>query len=486
MAACAFAQQQQPPAGAPGGNQLDANEALFTVMVALNAAGYNADADSPTNSPLRREIRDFFVTQRLDSLNEIRGFMRDHHQANPYAEYSQYVSLALTLGDPPNFSSRYDASALPPDVQRLDGFTPLLAAFYREAHVNQLWRRAQPVFDNWIARLQPDVARAVLQVNAYLRNQTSGYLGRRFQIYVDLLGPPNQVQMRSYIDDFYVVVTPATDLPIQEIRHGYMHYLLDPLPIKFSQQLSEKHALGDYALGSPILDDQYKTDFILLTTECFIKAVESRIDRKPALVDLALREGFVLTPVLAEQLELYEKQDVTMRLYFPAIVDGIDLKREEQRLDHIDFASEKTVRTRAVTREVGPPPPVGVEKTLADAEDAYRAKDYPRSKNLFLSVMQQTDKKPLHAKAYYGLARISALERDPESADRLFRKALELDPDPETKAWSLLYLGRLADSQGRHDEAVEQYKAALAVAGAPDSVREAAQKGLKQAFVKKN
>src|SRR5579864_6243136 len=169
VAACAFAQQQQPPAGAPGGNQLDANEALFTVMVALNAAGYNADADSPTNSPLRREIRDFFVTQRLDSLNEIRGFMRDHHQANPYAEYSQYVSLALTLGDPPNFSSRYDASALPPDVQRLDGFTPLLAAFYREAHVNQLWRRAQPVFDNWIARLQPDVARAVLQVNAYLR-----------------------------------------------------------------------------------------------------------------------------------------------------------------------------------------------------------------------------------------------------------------------------------------------------------------------------
>ncbi len=475
LAARAFAQQP----GVAGGNQLDGNETLFTVMVALNASGYNADADSPTNSPLRREIRDYFVTQRLESLDEIRRFIRDHRLPNPYADYSQYVSYALSVGDPPNFAFRYDSTALPPDVQRLEGFTPLLAAFYREAHLNQLWRRFQPAFDDLIAHLQEPVAHAVLQVNAYLRNETRGYLGRRFQVYIDLLGPPNQVQTRSFLDDFFVVITPATDLPIDGIRHGYMHYLLDPLPIKFSNQLSEKHALGDYALGSPILDDQYKTDFILLSTECLIKAVESRIDRKPKLVDQALREGFILTPVLAEQLEVYEKQEVSMRLYFPEIINGIDLKREEQRLDHIDFASERAARTRSVKREVAEPEPVGVDKTLADAERAYRDKNYKHAKDLYLAAMQQTDQKPKHAKAYYGLARISALERDPETADRLFRKALELDPDAETKSWSLLYLGRLADSQNLHDEAVEHYKAALAVAGVPDEVRNAAEQGLK-------
>src|ERR1039458_4098556 len=69
-------------------------------------------------------------------------------------------------------------------------------------------------------------------------------------------------------------------------------------------------------------------------------------------------------------------------------------------------------------------------------------------------------------------------------ADRLFRKVLELQPDAETKSWSLLYLARLADSQGDRDQAVENYKAALAVPDAPESVRQAAQKGVAEAFKK--
>jgi hypothetical protein len=48
----------------------------------------------------------------------------------------------------------------------------------------------------------------------------------------------------------------------------------------------------------------------------------------------------------------------------------------------------------------------------------------------------------------------------------------------------LLYLARLADSQGDRQEAEKQYKAALAVEGAPDSVRKAAEKGLNEAFRK--
>jgi tetratricopeptide (TPR) repeat protein len=302
---------------------------------------------------------------------------------------------------------------------------------------------------------------------------------------VDLFGPPNQVQTRSYVDDYFVVVTPATNPPVESIRHAYLHYLLDPLPMKFSKTVEEKRGLGDYAQGSPILEDQYKSDFILLTTECLIKAVESRIDRKPAQVDQALREGFVMTPAMAEGLDLFEKQEVSMRLYFPELIEGIDLKREEQRLDHIDFAKERSSRrVRSVTREVGPPELTGVEKTLADGEQAYLSRNLARSRELFLQALKETEQKPMHAKAYYGLARITVLERDPETGDLLFRKVLELEPDPETKSWSLLYLGRLADSQKLHDEAVEHYKAALAVEGAPESVRKAAEQGLKEAFIK--
>ena len=79
----------------------------------------------------------------------------------------------------------------------------------------------------------------------------------------------------------------------------------------------------------------------------------------------------------------------------------------------------------------------------------------------------------------------NVLERDPETADRLFRQVLELEPDPSTKSWSFLYLARLADSQGDRDDAAANYRAALAVQGLPDTVKQAAEKGLREAFIKK-
>jgi tetratricopeptide (TPR) repeat protein len=281
------------------------------------------------------------------------------------------------------------------------------------------------------------------------------------------------------------VVTPAGDLPIEEIRHAYLHYLVDTLPLKFSNVVKLKRGLGDYAGGSPILEAQYKSDFFLLTTECFIKAIESRIERKPGMVDQALREGFVLTPAISDGLIVYEKQEQAMRLYFPELIAGIDLRREEKRLDHVDFTSERPSKKFKVVTTVKPPELTGAAKTLDEAETAYRARDLARAKEIFLRVLKQTPDKPIHAKAYYGLARIAVLERDPELGDRLFRKVLELDPDAETKSWSLLYLGRLADSQGDREQAQQHYKAALAVQGVPDSVRQSAEKGLKEAFTKK-
>ncbi len=465
--------------------QLDANPSIFTVLAAINAAGYDADIDSPSNHPLRKALREHIAAQNLDSVLALRRFVRDHRKPDPAAELSQYISYALVLNGPPDFSYRYPSQTLPPDAAELDGLAPLLAEFYREAHIEDLWKSAQPAIDAVIEQYQAPVARAVLEVNAYLRNPTSGYLGRRFQIYVDLLGAPYQVQTRSYVDDYFVVVTPAPDLPIQDIQHSYLHYLVDPLLIKFSKQMSQKHALGDYAQGSPVLEDFYKSDFILLSTECFIKAVESRIQHKPALVTQALKEGFVLTPVFAEQLAVFEKQPLSMRLYFPEIVDAIDLKREETRLENVEFASERAPRKTRVVITEKPVELSGPEKALDEAENAYIKRDLARAKAMYLQILQEPIEKSMHAKAYYGLARIAVLERDPELGDRLFRKVLDLEPDASTKAWSLLYLGRLADSQGDRAGASEDYKSALAVEGGPESVRQAAKKGLNEAFIKK-
>ena len=477
----AFAQQSQKP------GQLDGSQTLFAVLAAINAAGYDADLDSAANYPIRKQVRDIIASRHLESVDELKKFFALHRQRDWNSELSQYVSFALTLDDPPDFKFRVQPNEIPPDVNPLMGFELLLQKFYREAKIEELWRASQPVYDQVIALYHGPVSRALLETNAYLRNPTSGYLGRRLQIYVDLLGAPNQIQSRSYKDDYFIVVTPSPDPQIDEVRHGYLHYLLDPLALKYSEQLNRLKDIADYAQAAPALDEAYKNDYVLLVTECMIKAVETRLAptaKRQGMVDQAMREGYVLTPAFADGLVAFEKQVDAMRIYFPEMVREVDLKREDQRLGKVQFAGAAAVKR--AKHVAAPPEPelTGVEKTLAQAEELYRNRNLDQAKQAYLKALQETSQTPVHARAYYGLARIAALQKDPELAEKLFQKTLELSPDAETKSWAYLYLGRLADADQRREDAVSHYRAVLSIEGAPSSVRSAAEKGLQESFTR--
>ena len=480
--------REAPPPPEPY-NQLDSSETLFYVLAAINAAGYDEQANSSTNNPLRARVRDYLAKQNLQSLTPLRRYVRDHKPKNPGAELGQYISFALVNKGKPDFTPANPDLPQPLDADTLYDFPPVLAAFYQEAKLGVLWQQAQPDYERALAQLHDPVVFAVQQVNAYLRTVDTGVRRGRFQILVDLMGAPNQVQFRNYIDDYFTVVTPAVEQPIFDIRHAYLRYQVDPLGYRFGDVLLKKARLGEHAYDSPLLAEQFRIDFVRLATECFTKAVESRLDRQPALADQAAREGFVMAPIFAELLQQYEKQEVAMRLYFPDMVNQIDVKKAEQQIARIDFLKERPVRSYRVTSEVNAPELAGAAKTLDDAEQLYldRAKsagNAAQAKELFLKAMQETDQKPMHAKAYYGLARIALLDQDPATADRFFRKVLELEPDPATKAWALVYVGKLADSQGEKDPAQESYKAALEVQGISDLARQEAQKGLTGAFAR--
>jgi tetratricopeptide (TPR) repeat protein len=477
---------QSPPQAQQG--QLDGSETLFTVLAAINVAGYDADLDSPANSPVRSKVRSIIASKNLASVQALKKFFAEHRQKSPDAELSQYISLALTLEGPPNFRSRLKPEEVPFDVRKLDGFDRLIASFYQEAGIQTLWKQAGPAYEQTIANYHPGVTQALLEANAYLRNATSGFLGRHFQIYVDLLGAPNQIQTRSYKDDYFVVLTPAPEPQIEEIRHAYLHYLLDPLSLRYSEQVSRLKGLADFAQPAPALEESYKNDYLLFATECVIKAVESRLaqgaQNRQSLADQALRQGFVLTPALADGLAVYEKQPESLRLYFPDLLGKIDLAREDKRLENVQFVKELPVNKAKPAPQPPEPALTPVEKTLAEAEELYANRDLDRAKQDYLKVLEQPAASALHAKAYYGMARIAALQREPELAERLFQKTLEMSPDNETKSWTYLYLARLSDASGDREQAEKHYRAILTIEGAPDSVKSAAQKGLAQPFQK--
>jgi tetratricopeptide (TPR) repeat protein len=469
--------------------QLDASQTLFTVMAAINAAGYDAELDSPSNSPVREVVRKAIAANPPACLGELKTFVATHRQKDPTAELSQYVSFALSVDEPPAFQFRYRLNELPPDVVALDGFQKLLATFYKEAAIDQLWRKVQPAYEDAIARYHGPAMNAVLQVNAYVRSSTSPAMGSRFQIYVDLLGAPNQIQTRSYKNDYFIVVTASPEVQGDDIRHGYLHHVLDALSVRYAEELEKKKALLDYAQPAPLLASYYKADFLLLATECLIKAVESRLApsaKRQPLVDEAFREGFILTPAFAEALPVYEKQEQALRFFFPELVNAIDLKREDQRLEKVEFATSRAERTVKVVPAEQPVALSGAQKTLEEAEQLYTGRDLDKAKAAYLRLLKETEEKPLHARAYYGLARIATLQRDPELAEQLFQKTLDSAPDPQTAAWAHVYLGRLADAAGDRELATRRYQAALDVQGGSDAARSAAQKGLSAAFNRKN
>ncbi len=465
--------------------QLDASPALFTVMVAINAAGYDADLSSPNSHPLREAIRKELAGRNIPSVARLKEFYAEHRQKNPTADLSQYISFALSVDGPPAFALKSKANETPPDVVPLEGLAPLLAAFYREANIEDLWNRSQAAFEQAIEMYHEPVAAAVLQVNGYLRNETSGLAGRYFQIYIDLLAAPNQIQTRSYGNDYYVVITPSAEPRINDVRHAYLHFLLDPLATRHEEIVMRKRGLADHAQRAPALDESFKSDYLLLTTESLIKAIESRLDKRPAAVNEAMLEGYILTAYFAEELPVYEKQEQAMRFYYPDMIKGIDLVREDARLSQIQFVSQAPVRQAKVTPPPQPPEPQGAYKTLAQAEQLYTERNLEPARQLYQKAILETSEKPLHAKAYYGLARIAALQKNPELAESLFQKTLECEPEPQVRAWTLVYLGRLSDAAGDREQATRRYQEALAVQGASPAAHQAAAQGVQRSFQSK-
>jgi len=455
--------------------QLGASENLFAVLAAANAAGYDEGIALPDNNPLRQQLRDYLAKQNIPVLPELKRYYRKHMLKNGLQDLSQYISYALSVTGPPDFAWRTRDVDVPPDAMALSEFTPLLIDFYTQAKLAELWQNSQPAYAKEMEKYHSPIIATTTAIDGYLRVPAGGYLGRRFQVFIDLLGAPEQVQTRNYGDDAFVIVTSTEKPRIFDIRHAYLHFEIDPIVIKYGVALDQKRSLIDFVQTAP-LEAGFKKDFVLLANESLIKAVESRLDKNPAEIGQAARQGYVLAPFFAEQLPVFEKQEQGMRYYFPEMADAIDLKKEDTRIAAIKFDSAPLVRLGKQVTVATPEPELSPSaQTLEKAEDLYLKRSLEDARQLYLKSLEQNGSAVEHAQAWYGLARIAVLQKQPDNAVKLFEKTLGASPDDPTKAWSLVYLARLSIAAGDPEKAGKFYKEALEVRGASETARKAAQ-----------
>src|SRR5262249_20103090 len=125
-----------------------------------------------------------------------------------------------------------------------------------------------------------------------------------------------------------------------EIRHQYLHFLLDPLAVKYAAEIHQKESLQNVARPAPGLGADFKEDFSLLVTECLIRAIELRLDKvgKPQQrIKELTASGLILVPYFHSALNNYERQDGSMSIFYKEMILGIDPEAEERRLAAVNF-----------------------------------------------------------------------------------------------------------------------------------------------------
>jgi hypothetical protein len=462
---------------------LDYNEALFTMMAALNACGYDADlAESlPVRSAIREEVnRATQGRDAQDALLRTCKFYNDHNQGETTRNLAQYVSLALSLGQAPSFELKVKEADLAPDANYVLGIVPLLQNFYITTDLGKIYARHKGDYEKAVSQLHDPINDLLMATDLYLRRPMASYMGRSFVVYIEPLISPSQTNSRNYSDDYYVVVSPDAQgkIKLDQIRHTYLHYILDPMMLKRGNALQKLAPLMSAVATAP-MDESYKTDMSLLATESLIQAIEARQingrkgPEKPRLdaVDHAMREGFVLTQYFYECLVQFEKQDTGFQQGFADWLYAVNPQQELKRARAVDFlpAADQEVVSRN-------------KKPMSLTELAERALASGNSEAAAKFAQQALTKKEDEGHANFVLARAATLEGKMADANSFFQKTIETSKDPRELAWSHIYLGRIHDIRQEREEAVAEYKAALTTGDQSAETRTAAEAGIQQPY----
>lgn len=482
---------------------------MFYIAAALNSCGY--DNGLAQSDPVRLEIR-HEIDQALIASADARDvhdrlcrFIDEHQLSDPSLNLAQYVSLALFTSPPPGLTPSVAQSSLPPDSTQVENILPLVREFSQQVDLRLIWIRSRTQYDAELSQIHNSLNNMIAETDAYLKMPAAPYASERFLVVIAPLLDPGQVNARVYGSDYVVVASPSGGkIRMDEVRHTYLHYQIEPLLYARAGTLEEFQPFLKLVETAPI-DWSYRSDIIPLMVECLIRAIEyrtmntgvaiynvpdniARSDLEQATrrhnetvreaevvrqraVAKSMHEGFILTRYFYNQLISFEKQPESLQQSIGKMVFGMDVQSEMSKLKHIQFVSQES---RDVLQR--PQPPQGLD--LAEAE--LIKGNTKAAVELARAALANNSGEP--GRANFILAKAAILESNIAAARQQFEQAIQLAKDPRVLAWSHIYLGRIDDVEHQRDQALAQYNAALTVRDGQPDTKLAAENGLKQPY----
>jgi len=517
-----YAREKAPSLIDPAGPTISliSSEPVFIMAAALNACGYDEGLEE--SAPIRKHIRDE-INQALAQSEDARTkrdalclYIAQHRMTGSERDISQYISLALYLTPPPELEVTADLTEMPPDSTQVVEILPVLRAFAAAVDLHGIWLISHHAYDEEIDKLHDPISQMIVNTNLYLKMPASTYDGRRFIVVIEPQLSPAMVNARIYGTDYVVVVSPVDGkIPMIDVRHTYLHYVIDPLLYERSNAIDREQPILKEIRDAP-LDFRFRSDTVALTIECLIKAIEARtmdtgipkyvipadVDRsqlpryeherelyqqkveavKWDAVGHDMRQGYVLTQYFYEQLLQFEKDPASLKDTIGEMVYGMDVDQQVHRARQTEFDK---VGDEDVLQQSKPRPLTGLDLAEAKLANGDVAAASAMAQKVLAEQTDTIQSTADAARAHFIMARVDLLTGHPDAAVDDFQKTLAMSKQQRLLAWSHIYLGRMLDLECKRDEALAEYKEALAVRDGQLDTRLAAERGVKAAYVQR-
>src|SRR5215510_5587262 len=457
---------------------------VIVTMAALNIAGYDYESGNRQLSALRRQIREDLKGADPGLVQRLRNYFQKHRKgANDAAAVAPYLSLALSMTEPPAFTIDAPAERLPDDVREITEFALLLEEFYRTTGFSKLMPKYLAAYMNVAqnygvpAGLALGTALTYLHTDPvlelpplYIPRRTSGPATktddkksdkkdndkkkaggpaldvpnrvRQFVIIPDLLNATGAANLRVVGDAYFLLLGPTAEPNIEAMRRAFLTFVIDPLT---ERQIKEVAAIRVplrklmESRGDRLDKDYAERSAYFLITDSLVRATDARMDalglaaRRKSSEDEALYElspgydrGAVLVYHFFDQMKAYEAVGVNIRDYLAAMLGNIDFKRESKRLDEYTqrLAHGKQMREEAtLAAAISAPPPTisnADEKLVARIVEADQMIKARRYDEAKTTLESALKDQPNNARALYGMADVTSKKATTlEDADRV-------------------------------------------------------------------
>lgn len=507
---------------------LISSEPVFIMAASLNACGY--DEGLPESDPVRKRVRDE-IDQALAKSENARAqrdalclYIAQHNMTGSEKDISQYISLALYLTPPPELEATASLTEMPLDATQVYEVLPILRSFAAAVDLHGIWLTAHHAYDEEIDMLHDPLSKMIVATDLYLKEPANTYDGRRFVVVVEPMLSPSMVNARIYGTDYVVVVSPVNGkIPMTDVRHTYLHYMIDPLLYARTNAIDRENPILKEIRDAP-LGFAYRSDVVPFTIECLIKAIEARtmdtgiapykipeginrsdlpkyeyqqeaVEKKMEEVRRAavyhdMTQGFVLTQYFYEQMMQFEKQPASLKDTIGEMVYSMDVDQQVHRARNLQFDQHAD---QEILQRSQPHKLTGLDLAEAKLSVGDVAAASAMAQKVLAVPGTTAEAKAEAARAHFIMARVDLLTVHPgESEDEAekmvgeavsqFQETLANSTDQRLLSWSHIYLGRVLDLECKRDAALAEYNQAMATRDGQLDTRLAAERGLKAPY----